>query len=143
MMTLTKSTILFITILCSPFLYCQETEKVEKIKIGKFKYETYYKNFNHYEVNEKGYSLFYKKGNAEQSICACIYYKDDQILSLGHMIVDKEKGLITCVVKTIVKRVDFASDSIKYIKKQNKRGFFDPILTIEYKNGKENVLYKK
>jgi hypothetical protein len=138
-----KQILLLIAIIFSSLIYSQETEKVEKIKIGKYNYETYYKNFNHYEVNEKGYSLFFKKGNKEQSICACIYYKNDNILSLGDVIIDKERGLITCVVKTIVKRVDFASDSIKYVKKQNKRGYFEPILTVEYTNGKEKIIYKK
>jgi hypothetical protein len=138
-----KQILLFIAIIFSSLIYSQETVKAEKIKIGKYKYEIYYKNFNHYEVNEKGYSLFLKKGNKEQSICACIYYKNDNILSLGDVIIDKERGLITCVVKTIVKRVDFASDSIKYIKKQNKRGFFESVFTVEYRNGKELILYKK
>jgi hypothetical protein len=142
-MNLAKKILLLVAFTFSSFIYSQETEKVEKIKIGKYNYETYYKNFNHYEVNEKGYSLFFKKGNKEQSICACIYYKNDNILSLGDVIIDKERGLITCVVKTIVKRVDFASDSIKYIKKQNKRGFFEPVFTVEYRNGKELILYKK
>jgi hypothetical protein len=142
-MNLIKKTLLLVAITFSSLIYSQETEKVEKIKIGKYNYETYYKNFNHYEVNEKGYSLFFKKGNKEQSICACIYYKNDNILSLGDVIIDKERGLITCVVKTIVKRVDFASDSIKYVKKQNKRGYFEPILTVEYTNGKEKIIYKK
>lgn len=142
-MTITKRIILAITILCTPFLYSQETHKVEKIKIGKYKYETYYKSFNNYEVNEKGFSLFYKKRNTEQSICSCIYYKNDSILSLSHVIVDKEEGLITCMLKTLVKRVDFEADSIKYVKKQNKQGFFEPILTVEYKNGKEKILFKK
>jgi hypothetical protein len=138
-----KQILLLIAIIFSSLIYSQETEKVEKIKIGKYNYETYYKNFNHYEVNEKGYSLFFKKGNKEQSICACIYYKNDNVMSLGDVIIDKERGLITCVVKTIVKRVDFASDSIKYVKKQNKRGYFEPILTVEYTNGKEKIIYKK
>jgi hypothetical protein len=142
-MNLAKKILLLVAFTFSSFIYSQETEKVEKIKIGKYNYETYYKNFNHYEVNEKGYSLFFKKGNKEQSICACIYYKNDNILSLGDVIIDKERGLITCVVKTIVKRVDFASDSIKYVKKQNKRGYFEPILTVEYTNGKEKIIYKK
>jgi hypothetical protein len=142
-MNLAKKTLVIVAITFSSLIYSQETEKVEKIKIGKYNYETYYKNFNHYEVNEKGYSLFLKKGNNEQPICACIYYKGDNVMSLGDVAIDKERGLITCVVKTIVKRVDFASDSVKYVKKQNNRGFFEPILTVEYTNGKEKIIYKK
>ena len=142
-MNLGKKTLLLVAITFSSLIYSQDTEKVEKIKIGKYNYETYYKNFNHYEVNEKGYSLFLKKGNNEQLICACIYYKGDNVMSLGDVTIDRVRGIVTCVVKTIVKRIDFASDSTKYVKKQNNQGFFEPILTVEYTNGKEKILYKK
>ena len=143
MMTLTKRTILFIAILCTPLLYCQETEKVEKIKIGKYKYELYIKNSYNYELNFWILSYYIKKGSKEQYICPLLRYRENTILGKGDIDINHNTGIITSKYNNLIKDFKEDADSTKHVKKQNKQGFFEPILTVEYTNGKEKILFKK
>jgi hypothetical protein len=142
-MKLVRENVLLIAILFSHFVYSQEIEKTEKIKIGKYKYELYLKNLYNYELNFWILSYYLKKGSNEQFIAPLLSYRENTILSKGSIDIDHNSGMIICNYKNLIKDFKEDADSIKYVKKQNKRGFFDPILTVEYKNGKENVLYKK
>jgi hypothetical protein len=125
------------------FTSAQESRVVKKEKLGNFTYDSYYRYFNHYEVGEQAFGLCYKINGREQTIGVAIYFNNTTVLSTGNFEIDKKNKAITCTVKNLVKRPDFEMDSTQYIRKQNKKGFFDTISVIEYKDGKQNVLFKK
>jgi|SRR3970282_1863994 len=142
-MKLSKKNILLIFILFINFIYSQETQKTEKVKIGKYKYELYIKNSYNYELKFWVLSYHIKKGSKEQYLAPLLSYRENKILSVGNIDIDYNNNTIICIYKNLFKDFKEDADSIKYVKKQNKNGFFDPILTIEYTNGKEKVLFKK
>jgi hypothetical protein len=142
-MTLTKKTILFIAILCTSFIYCQETEKVEKIKIGKYKYELYIAKTYNNELNFWILSYYIKKGSKEQYICPFLTYRENTILGKGDIDINHNTGIITSTYNNLIKNFKEDADSTKHVKKQSKQGFFEPILIVEYTNGKEKVLFRK
>jgi len=88
-------------------------------------------------------SYHIKKGSKEQYLAPLLSYRENKILSVGNIDIDYNNNTIICIYKNLFKDFKEDADSIKYVKKQNKNGFFDPILTIEYTNGKEKVLFKK
>lgn len=138
-----KINILFFTVIIINLSTAQETNKIAKVKIGKFTYETYYKYLYLYEDNEHAYQLYYKRKGREQSICTGLYFSNTKILSISDINIDQQNLTITCVEKSLVKTVNQGSDSIKYVRKQNKKGFFDTVSVIAYKDGKGVELVKQ
>jgi hypothetical protein len=142
-MNLIKKTLLLVAITFSSLIYSQETEKVEKIKIGKYNYELYIKKTYNNELDFWVLSYYIKKKSREQYVAHVLSYRENIILGKGDIDIDYKGKRITSKSVNLIKNFINDADSTKYVKKQNNRGFFEPILTVEYTNGKEKILYKK
>ncbi|MDN3607097.1 hypothetical protein [Kaistella yonginensis] len=162
--------ILLISIFTFSCVSAQENEKLEKIKIGKYKYEIYLKENWFYEENKSfinyilrfknrerflGNHLTYRKTgsskNYEKKVSEELppdmrsTYKDGVILSEGNITIDEKNKEIVILEKTFYKDEDFEDnpDSTKRIYKQKKDGYFELIKIIENKNGQESIVLKK
>jgi coenzyme F420-reducing hydrogenase beta subunit len=142
-MKISKTLIFIFAITMVTITFAQDTNKVEKIKIGKFKYELYLKSSFNYELNFYVLSYYLKKGCNEQYIGSALSYRNDVILSKGNVFIDYNYGSIICKSINLSKQVLHKEDSTYTTMTQNKKGFFKTTLVIEYKDGKENVLFKK
>ena len=156
--------LLSISIFTLSFISAQESEKVEKIKIGKYFYEIYLKENWFYEENKSFINYYLRFRNREQFLGNYLTYrkagssknyekkaseelppdirstyKDGIILSEGNIAIDQKNREILITEKTFYKDVGFENtvDCTKRIYKQRKNGFFELIKISEYKNDVE------
>lgn len=165
-MKLLSSLIIMFSLL-SNLISGQEIIQPDKTKIGKYEYEIYLKDFYSYEIDEYGINYYIRLKGREQAIGSFLLYrthlksrdietmneklppnpllkfKDREVTGEGNIELDKKSGKITNTFINYTKTNDDEPDSVKRVYKQRKDGFFDLILLIEYKDGKEKVILKR
>lgn len=150
----------------SNFIVGQEITQPDKIRIGKYEYEIYLKDFYSYEIDEYGINYYIRLKGKEQAIGSflsyrthlksrdigmneklppnpLLKYRDREVTGEGHIEVDMKSRKITNTFINYTKDYDDEPDSVKRVYKQRKDGFFDLILLIEYKDSKEKVILER
>ena len=162
--------VLLISIFTFSFISAQDSEKPEKIKIGKYKYEISLKDDWNYERNISIISYNIRFKNKEQWLGTLLTYrktgssknyekkvseelppdirftyKDGIILSEGNIAIDQKNREILITEITFYKDVNFENtpNCTKRIYKQKNDGFFELIKISEYKNDVERKVFEK
>ncbi|MCD0455952.1 hypothetical protein LPB85_10950 [Chryseobacterium sp. LC2016-27] len=157
-------TIIFFLVIVKQF---SAQEKIEKTKIGEYQYEFFLKEIYFYEDDEYGINYYIRLKDKKQFVGTNITYrtfirsrnapivnqslppnsllkfKDREVTGIGKIDIKKDSKEIISTFKRYVKNNESEADSTKTIYKQRKDGFFENMLFIEYKNGKEKIIEKK
>lgn len=157
-------TVIFFLVIIKQF-YAQE--KIEKTKIGEYQYEFFLEDTYFHEDDEYGINYYIRLKDKKQFVGTNITYrtfirsrnapivneslppnpllkfKDREITGIGKIDIKKDTKEIISTFKRYVKNNESEADSTKTIYKQRKDGFFENVLFIEYKDGKEKIIRNK
>ena len=125
------------------FNYCFSQTNIEKIKIGKYTYNIYSKNYFEYEINQMNLAFLISFNNKEYHLGTHLSYKNGEnpyLLGLGNLKINKKGKKIICTFKNLIKDETEKFDSIVYVNKQRVDGSFEKISIVEYQNGKKKVI---
>lgn len=143
----------------------QEISTVDKVKIGKYIYNLYLSEFYAYEDDLYGISYSISRKGKEQNIGTFLVYrtlirdksdpiekehppnrflkfKELEVKGEGSIHIENEQGRIINKFVTYRKDYEFEADSSVHVFQQGKRGFFQRIETIEYRNGMGKTVLK-
>lgn len=166
-----KKIIIIFAVLCFTLFFPQEGYiGIEKVKIGRYKYEIFLSRF--YNIENNISSIFYELRFKNKLIHVGTYlsfrrnesskkysekleswhpddprqfYKDGIVLGEGKMDIDKKNKTITNTFTIFYKDhpENNSFDKRIQIYKQKKDGFFEIILVKEYYNSDEKIIFKK
>jgi len=125
------------------FTNLKAQNNIEKIKIGKYVYNIYSKNYFEYEINKMNLAFLISFNNKEYHLGTHLSYKNDEnpyLLGIGTLKINKKDKKIICTFKNLTKNATEKFDSIIYVNKQRIDGSFEKISIVEYQNGKQKVI---
>lgn len=156
--------IIFLLLVFKQF-YAQEN--IEKTKIGKYQYEFFLQDIYFHEDDEYGINYYIHLKDKKQFIGSFITYRtfirsrkalivdkdlppspllkfnDREVTGVGSLKIKKKTKEIISTFKRYVKNHESDADSIKRNYKQREDGFFNLVSVTEYRDGKEEVVFKK
>lgn len=162
-----KSVFSIVMLLVFPFIFSQTYSEGKKTKIGNYNYEIYLKGGYNYEVDEYGISYCIRLNDKESFIGPFLTYrtflrsrdtprinneippnpllkfKDREVTGEGKIEVKKDKKEIINTFIKYTKANEGEADSSKTTYKQGKNGLFHTINIVEYRDGKEKIVFKK
>lgn len=116
---------------------------IDKVKIGKYDYNIYNKEYHEYEINKMNLSFLISLNDKEYNLGKYLSYNLENspiLLGIGQLKINKINKTITCTYKNLIKDNYEKYDSILYINKQKADGSFYKISIVEYHNGIKNII---